>query len=264
MTTEWELLVTDPIRVLHVDDDPDFLGLAETTLAAEHGFDVATETDPAAALERFEDESFDAVVSDYEMPRMDGLELLAAVRERDSAVPFVLFTGKGSEAVASDAISAGVTDYLQKSRGLEQFELLSNRIVNAVDHSRTVEQLGRETHRLDRILTATPMAIVVHDLDGTVSCWNDRAEEILDAPASELDATAYPDVSWTLREPDGTVVPADRLPYRRVIETGDSLRDVEYVGEAGDGSELHIVVHGAPLLDEDGAVDGAVIVFDRV
>ncbi|MFC6973999.1 PAS domain-containing protein [Halomicroarcula sp. GCM10025709] len=66
------------------------------------------------------------------------------------------------------------------------------------------------------------------------------------------------------QESDDTVVTADRLPYRRVIDTGEPIRDVRYVGEAGDGSELHIVVHGAPLFDESGAVDGAVIVFDTV
>ena len=256
--------MTDSIRVLHVDDDPEFLELAQAALEREHGFDVVTESDPEAALDRVEAASFDAVVRDYEMPRIDGLGLLSAVRERDSSIPFVLFTGRGSEAVASDAISAGVTDYLQKGSGLEQFELLSNRLLNAVDHARTVDRLSREKRRLDRILTATPMAIIVHDRDGSVNRWNDRAAELLGAPASELDATAYPDVSWTLREPDGTAVTADRLPYRRVIDTGELLRAVEYVGEAGDGSEIHIVVHGAPLFDEDGGVDGAVIVFDTV
>jgi len=48
---------------------------------------------------------------------MNGLEFLEVVRADDPNLPFILFTGKGSEAVASDAFSAGATDYLQKERG---------------------------------------------------------------------------------------------------------------------------------------------------
>lgn len=83
------------------------------------------------------DAEFDCVVSAHEMPGRNGIEFLELVREEYPDLPFVLFTGKGSEAVASDAISAGVTDYLQKGSGTEQYELLANRIVNAVDHGGT-------------------------------------------------------------------------------------------------------------------------------
>jgi DNA-binding NarL/FixJ family response regulator len=66
------------------------------------------------------------------MPGMDGIEFLQAVREEFPDLPFILFTGKGSEAVASEAISAGVTDYLQKDTGTNQYTVLTNRVRNAV------------------------------------------------------------------------------------------------------------------------------------
>ncbi len=53
--------------------------------------------------------------------RQDGIEFLEAVREGHRDLPFILYTGKGSEEVASDAISAGVTDYLQKGSGTDQY-----------------------------------------------------------------------------------------------------------------------------------------------
>ncbi|MFB6175738.1 MAG: response regulator, partial [Halobaculum sp.] len=83
---------------------------------------------------------------DYEMPGEDGLELLASVRETHPDLPFVLFTGEGSESVASDAISAGVTDYLQKGSGTEQYTILANRISNAVSRRRATESVDRQRH----------------------------------------------------------------------------------------------------------------------
>ena len=101
---------TDPIRVLHVDDDPAFVDLAATFLEREDDrIEVLTATNAEVGLDRL-DEGVDCIVSDYEMPRLDGIEFLERVRAAGDDRPFILFTGKGSEEIASEAISAGVTD----------------------------------------------------------------------------------------------------------------------------------------------------------
>ncbi|MFB6173794.1 MAG: PAS domain S-box protein [Halobacteriales archaeon] len=111
--------------------------------------EVSTATSASQGLDRFANGDFDCIVSDYDMPGRTGIEFLEAVREEHSDLPFILFTGKGSEEVASDAISAGATDYLQKEPGTDQYELLANRIRNAVDQYRAQQ---RATD-LDRIRT---------------------------------------------------------------------------------------------------------------
>ena len=78
----------------------------------------------------------DCIVCDYQMPGTDGLEFLRRIRDRDPNKPFILFTNKGSADVASEAIEAGVTDYLRKGGGPEQYEVLANRIANAVQQER--------------------------------------------------------------------------------------------------------------------------------
>jgi CheY-like chemotaxis protein/two-component sensor histidine kinase len=136
--------MTHSISVLHVDDEPYVADLTGTFFERQNDqFAVETATSADEGLEMINDRPPECVISDYDMPGMDGIEFLQAVREEYPDLPFILFTGKGSEAVASEAISAGATDYLQKGTGSEQYELLTNRTQNAV-------QARRETQRADR------------------------------------------------------------------------------------------------------------------
>jgi PAS domain S-box-containing protein len=145
------------IRVLHVDDDPDFGELSATFLErANDRFVVETTTGAREALDRLTEGGIDCVVSDYDMPRMNGIDLLEAVREEYPELPFVLFTGKGSETIASEAISAGVTDYLQKGTGTDQYELLANRIENVVEATRSRRMLGERTRKLETLISNLP------------------------------------------------------------------------------------------------------------
>ena len=143
---------TSPIRVLHVDDDPSLLELTGEFLGRE-GDDLVLETATSAdeGLDQIGDRPPDCIVSDYDMPGKNGIEFLRAVRETHPNLPFILFTGKGSESVASDAIAAGVTDYLQKGFDTEQYELLANRITNAVEAQQSVERLSRR----EKLMRAT-------------------------------------------------------------------------------------------------------------
>lgn len=125
--------VPDTIDVLLVDDDPGDLETTELMLK-QHDDRVAvtTATSAAGGIERLAEESFDCIVSDYSMPGTDGIEFLQAVRERDPDLPFVLFTGQGSEAVAKQALLSEVTDYVEKGFATKQYEILAERVRKAV------------------------------------------------------------------------------------------------------------------------------------
>ncbi len=107
----------EPIRVLCVDDEP---GLADLTALFLERFDEQFSTETATSAQEglafLEQNDVDCIVSDHDMPGMDGLEFLQAVRATNPDLPFILFTGRGSEDIASDAISAGVSDYMQKKQ----------------------------------------------------------------------------------------------------------------------------------------------------
>jgi len=164
-----------PIDVLHVDDDESFVELAETFLErASSQLVVHTETSVRDGLERLAEEEIDCVVSDYDMPGRDGLEFLDAVREEYDDLPFILFTGKGNEEIASEAISAGVTEYLQKGSGTDQYTVLANRIEHAVGKRRA----EREVYRGFQAMESAREGIGLIDDDGTYQYANQAYADI--------------------------------------------------------------------------------------
>jgi PAS domain S-box-containing protein len=200
--------VTEPIRVLHVDDNPDFADLTATFLEREdEQFTVETATSAAEGLDLLSPD-IDCIVSDYDMPGTNGIEFLEAVRESHPDRPFVLFTGKGSEEVASDAISAGVTDYLQKETGSDQYTVLANRIRNAVEQYRSKHALAASQKRLSLFIEQSPLGVIEWDENFDAVRVNDTAESILGYAEAELCGR-----SWE------TIVPeADREEVSRVTE----------------------------------------------
>ena len=120
------------ISVVYVDDYRELCELtAEGLEEANSRLTVETTTEPSVVADRLGE--FDCIVADYDMPETDGIELLRRVRTVSEEIPFILYTGKGDEDIASEAISLGVTDYLAKRGGPERFVRLAHRIENIVD-----------------------------------------------------------------------------------------------------------------------------------
>ena len=178
------------VRVLHVDDEPDLADVAATYVEQEDDrFTVETATTASEGLELLADNTFDCIVSDYEMPGQDGIEFLETVRETHPDLPFILYTGRGSEEVASEAISAGVTEYLQKDTGTSQYTVLANRIQNAVEKYHAQQKLTSREERLTLLFEQSPLGLLEYDVSDDeliISQMNKQAEEILGYTEAEL------------------------------------------------------------------------------
>ena len=240
------------VHVLYVDDEPAMAEIVTRMLDAE-GLAVTTETDPETAAERVRETGFDCVVSDYDMPEVDGFDLLAAVRETDPDLPFILYTGKGSEEIASRAISAGVTDYLQKRGGREQYELLANRIRNAARGYRTSQRVRAERERFQSLIEHSADVTLVVDETGRITYLSPAAEHVL----------GYEPSAATGRRIDEFVHPSDRreaMEQFAALTADDDARTREFHTQLrhADGSWRWVAVVGT-VPDASTPIDGVVL-----
>ena len=125
--------VQEAIQVLHVDDEPDFQDLTERFLEREdEQFSVVVATSATEAIEIIDNDRPDCVISDFDMPRIDGLEFLRMIRAQYPKLPVIFFTSQDRETIIGSAIAVGPTDYLKKEATAEQYELLAEQIRSAI------------------------------------------------------------------------------------------------------------------------------------
>ena len=247
----------DAIDVLHVDDQPDLADVAATFLEREDDrIAVRTATDAEEGLSVLADDDIDCIVSDFDMPGTDGLAFLETVREDYGDLPFVLYTGKGSEEVASDAISAGVTDYMQKETGTDQYAVLANRVVNAVEQHRAERKAERHRRRLTELSESTDDCLWMFDSDWEQLLFISGYEEVYDRPESAIRDDPRDFLAGV--HPEDRELVADAM--ERLL-AGESV-DIEYRIVRGDGEEGSVWVKGDPVFDDAGDV-ARVVGFTR-
>ncbi|WP_435126009.1 response regulator [Halobaculum sp. D14] len=243
----------DRIRVLHVDDEPTFAELVATRLERQDDrFDVVTEHDAGDALDRLS-EDVDCIVSDYDMPGRNGIQFLEAVRSRSPDLPFILFTGKGSEELASEAISAGVTDYLQKGGGSDQYALLANRVRNAVDAARSKRALAERNRRLETLIGNLPGMVYRcrNEPDWPMEFVEGECETLTGYAADVIESG---DVVWG----DDVLHPDDRDRMWTAVQDGlaeDGSFEVRYRIVTSGGATKWMWERGQGLYDDGGDLE---------
>jgi len=240
---EFELSVPDvlvdqseSVRVLHVDDNPEYTKLTKTFLEQDREQCIVVgETSAVEGLRRLRDERFDCVVADYQMPNTDGLEFLELVREECPDLPFILFTGAGDEALASQAIAAGVTDYVRKYGGTDQYDVLANRVDNAVERYRTQQQFWDALSLYQRLVEQEFTGVFVVQ-GGEFIYVNGQFADILGCDREDLLGT----------EPGAVLCDCVEQVTELSSEQGTSFSR-ECALEQDDGSTTTVEVHGGSV-----------------
>jgi DNA-binding NtrC family response regulator len=153
-------------RVLVVDDDASMCDMLVSDLG-EHGFTVTARTSAKAALDAVAPGAFDAVVTDLNMPGMDGLELCRAVAGEDPDVPVIVITAFGSIETAVAAIRGGAYDFVTKPLDVEALALAVDRAIQHRTLRDEVKRLRRavdESRRFGALLGTSPAMRRVYDL----------------------------------------------------------------------------------------------------
>jgi CheY-like chemotaxis protein len=123
------------ISIMCVDDEPFILDLTKTFLERSGDLQVETFDSALLALDQFPKRAYDAVICDYEMPDMNGIDLLKRLRQKGHDVPFILFTGRGREEVVIEALNNGADFYLQKGGDVKaQFVELEHKAIDPGVH----------------------------------------------------------------------------------------------------------------------------------
>ena len=140
------------VRVLHVDDEPVICDLTKLSLEKGGRLKVDVTSSAEEALDLVRSGSYSCIISDYEMPIMNGLDFLKAVRNIDKDIPFILFSGRGRETVIIDAINTGADFYIQKGGEPKAlFAELNHKVEYAIQQRNTRIALKRRDGILEAV-----------------------------------------------------------------------------------------------------------------
>jgi len=238
--------MSENISVLHVGDNPGSGAEAATHLERQDDrFTVETVTSPTEGMDRLAADDIDCVISQYDLPDEDGIEFLDTVREAYPDLPFILVTDDGSEAVASDAISAGATDYVRKDEDVDQYDALADRIREAVRQRERIREHRRKSSLLDDVFEQAPIHLYVKDEEAR---YVRQTHHVGSNPEEERGKT-FPEIT------PGEFSESVHEEELEVIETGEPILNKEEKYPRGD---LWILRSQVPWRDDDGNIQGLI------
>jgi PAS domain S-box-containing protein len=162
------------LKILIVDDDPDMAGFIKLKLSSDAPhFSIIQVESGQDCLDLIDGgEAVDCILSDYQLPGMNGMELLMELRARGSRIPLIFITGQGNEGVAREAFKAGAYDYFTKDIGFAHFTRIRNSIEQAVknresedDREKAEALLVEEKNKLESVLACMSDGIGIVDTD---------------------------------------------------------------------------------------------------
>ncbi len=179
-------------HILVVDDSPVDRMLVGRLLSSHERFHVEFAGNGLEALEQIEARLPLLVVTDLQMPHMDGLHLVETVHQRFANLPVILMTAHGSEGTALEALLAGAADFVPKSQVTSEIRTAVESVLDAAHGPRAQEQLGAFlrsdslTYELDNDLRLIPPLVthlqqVAHDMRIVDDCQRVRLAKACEA-----------------------------------------------------------------------------------
>jgi len=239
-----------PITVLYVDDEHQLLEIGKLFLEKFEHLHVDIAPSAKSAFEILESGSFDAIISDYQMPGMDGIQFLNNVRQNLGDIPFILFTGRGREEVVIQAINNGADFYIQKGGDPKsQFAELAHKVRQAVSR-RQAEHALRESEQTSRtLLDATTDAVTLISTDLTILLSNEEfARRFNQKPEEIIGKNVHSFIPSELaknREEKMTEAITSKKPVSFQDRRNDRVLENSYypiIDERGDVSRLAVYV----------------------
>ena len=254
------------IAVLYVDDEKELHLVAKRSLERSGEFIITAVSSAEEALHSLHIGSFDAVISDYQMPGMDGITLLKEIRKRQGDLPFILFTGRGREEVAIEALNNGADFYLQKGGDqVVQFAELANHIRCTVSRRRAEQEVLKSKKQVSDIIDFLPDATLAVNSEGVIIAWNKAMKTLTGCSSEEMvgrtiqeftqkfNRSSRPSLIELIDEPDEVI-----SRYYSNVSREDNSTTVESVFTRSDGVVFTVQAKISRLFNPDGEVAGAI------
>ncbi|PKL61633.1 MAG: hypothetical protein CVV31_10550 [Methanomicrobiales archaeon HGW-Methanomicrobiales-2] len=242
---------TDPDHILYVDDEEALLDIGRIFLERAGGIAVDTTASPHEALRMILTGCYDAVVSDYQMPEMDGIELLKQVRKAGNRVPFIIFTGRGREEVAIEALNNGADFYLQKGGNPgTQFAELANAVRQLAGRKKAESAVRKSEEMLHKAENLAYLGSWEFDhLTGWL-IWSEVTYRIFGLDPGE--PPTYEEFLAKIHPDDRTKV--DTMYFATVAGGKDGYEVEHRILRGGTGEVRHLVERCEHQRDESGRV----------
>jgi len=166
-------------NVLVVDDEPLFLDLTRRYLEKTGYIQTICCNSAVEACSKIHDPEIDVIVSDYDMPGMNGIQYLSWLRESGCHTPFILCTGRGREEVVIEALNCGASYYICKGCDPKPMYAELCNVIHQISTTIICEKAIREKeHLIGSIFQHLPDSTYAVDLTGNVIAWNRAMEEL--------------------------------------------------------------------------------------
>ena len=159
------------LKVLHIDDSEDFLILFKLKFAKE--LEILSLSDSTKTLDMLKKEKFDAVIADYEMSGLNGLDLLKKIKKEYPEIPVIIHTGQGSEKIARDAFLHGASDYFTKD--IHEFAW-NERLVNSI--RKAISTIKSNRNKVERINHLNSILRSIRNVNQLITQVKDRTKLI--------------------------------------------------------------------------------------
>jgi PAS domain S-box-containing protein len=234
--------------VLYVDDEETLLEIGKIFLECSGDFSVDVALSAHQGIERIREKTYDAIVSDYQMPEMDGIEFLKKIRAT-STIPFILFTGKGREEVVIEAINSGVDFYLQKGGDPKsQFAELRHKITQSVIRKRTENELRISEARYRQLVDLLPQTVFEIDQMLTITSINPVALKSFGYTREDLEKGVNVFEVFSLDDHQRL-----RENINKILR-GETTGALEYTAKKKDGSTFPVLTYSVPIIHENNPV----------
>jgi DNA-binding response OmpR family regulator len=262
------------LSVLVIDDDLALLNIIRLVLERSGEMSVRTARSSKEALEILSQNTFDALIMDYDLPEISGTGLLKILRGKGDVTPVIIFTGVGREQAAIDALNNGASFFLKKGENPQtQFLELEQMIQQAVDQRFQGKPLGTTRKILKDMVDFSLDPAFAIDRDGRAVAWNDAMAHLTNVPASAITGKgdyAYAEPFFGKRQ---------KMLIDLVFSTEDEIRQHQYMiinQEKGgpvtavtrakkvDGTEWTLWMKAMPVFDNLGKFIAAVVIVRDV